>query len=470
MSQPISFQSSERSTPSFSEFNPFIIRSQARLLYALDFGVDYSLGAHEFLLSGTVGSAKSLVAAHAVVKHCLRYTRARVMLGRRTLPDLKATIFQKIVEHLEDESLVEGKDYWINWSTAFIRFRNGSEIISKSWADKKFKKFRSLELSAAVFEELTENNEDDMQAYMETKARVGRLSHIKERWIISCTNPDGPRHWAYTYFIIGSRDSQTRHVIYSKADYNPFLPQNYIQQLRKDLDPKQAARLLDGEWVEIDAEKIYHAYSSERNFLSTVAYKINPAHPIVLNFDFNIGHGKPMSSAAYQYIDGTFHVFDKVIVEGFRTLQIMEEWLEKGIFGPQGEGNVLPQIIVHGDASGDARDTRSMFSDYDLIKKFLEQHCPGRFKMEVPRANPPIRTRHNKVNAHCLNSLGEVRLFVYKGCDKIDEGFRLTTLAKGSEYQEDDSKDYQHVTTALGYGITYDSSRTKVQMTSQRKA
>lgn len=193
------------STPSFSDFKP-VIPYQKRVLQLIR-DYDYSQGVLEILLSGSVGSAKSLLAAHAAVKHCLSYKGARLMLGRLALPDLKDTIFKKICEHLEGTKLAggglltEGKHYWIRQDTAHIKFFNGSEIISRSWNDNKFLKLRSLELSAAIFEELTENEEKHMPAYRETTMRVGRLPHIKENWIISCTNPDGPGHWVYDRFI-----------------------------------------------------------------------------------------------------------------------------------------------------------------------------------------------------------------------------------------------------------------------------
>ena len=77
--------------------------------------------------------------------------------------------------------------------------------------------------------------------------------------------------------------------------------------------------------------------------------------------------------------------------------------------------------------------------------------------MQVPRSNPPVRTRHNIVNAYCQNDLGQHRLTVYAKCKTLDKGLRLTALKKGGSYIEDDSKPYQHITTALGYGVVYTS-------------
>lgn len=199
----------EGSTPSFSEFRP-VVPFQARLVRDIE-TFDYSQGVHEILLSGSVGSAKSLVAAHLAIKHCLQFKRARLLLGRRALPDLRDTIYTKILEHLEGTKLASGDTfqkgihYDAKDNTCYIRFYNGSEIISRSWADKKYKKLGSLELSAAVIEELTENEGDDKQAIQFIRMRVGRLPHVPQNWIIYCSNPSSPAHFAYDYFQIGQR-------------------------------------------------------------------------------------------------------------------------------------------------------------------------------------------------------------------------------------------------------------------------
>jgi len=108
--------------------------------------------------------------------------------------------------------------------------------------------------------------------------------------------------------------------------------------------------------------------------------------------------------------------------------------------------------VVHGDATGKARNTRSVQSDYDIIQDFLEDERV-RFDIDVPRSNPPIRTRHNVVNGTICSKSGSRRLFVYKDAPTVDEGLRLTSLKKGAQYLEDDSKSFQHITTALGYSV-----------------
>jgi PBSX family phage terminase large subunit len=445
------------STPSFERFNPKDVKYQYKVLHDWDHKYRWDLGVQEILLSGSVGSAKSLLMAHIVWRHLLTYKGARICLGRRSLPDLKDTIFQKILEHAP-EALTEGKHYWVNESRAKIKLFNGSEIISKTWGDRKAAKSRSLELSGLVIEELTENDENDAPAIQELRMRVGRLPHIKENFYLAATNPDSPAHWAYKYFIETKTD--TRYVYYSKTTDNKFLPDWYITQLKESLDSKIAKRMIDGEWIEIAGEVVYYEYDKEQNFLNK-EYEINLREPIRITFDFNIGEGKPMSCAIGQRVGKKSHWFDEAVVEGARTLDIMEELAGKDLFEHK------LKFIVHGDATGRARSTNSLKSNYDQIRDFLSnfKRADGTsidFEMQVSSANPPIKTRHNILNGRICNANGERNLFVYKKAKTLDEGFRLTKLKPGGNYIEDDSKAYQHITTAVGYAEVEINKREKL--------
>jgi hypothetical protein len=432
------------SKPYFSDFNPRVIPYQSDVVDFLD-DWDFGRGTPEILLSGSYGSAKSILMAHLAVRHCVENPGARVCLARKALPDLKDTIFKEILEHIT-EDFVEGKHYRVNHSIAKVTWWNGSEIISRSWSDKKYKKARSLKLSMVVFEELTENNEDDKAAFDTLKARLRRIPEVKENILIAATNPDGPGHWVYKYFF--DSEARTRKVFKSVTTDNPFLDPVYIEQLKQDLAPREAQRYIYGEWVEIDQDRIYSAYDADKNHLNT-AYQVRPHLPIVLAFDFNIGHGKPMSSAAGQWDGRAWHWFDEVVIQGARTQDAIDAWIEKGILTHRAK------ILVRGDASGQARDTRSIVSDYDIIRKTLA-NSGATFEMQVPRENPPVRKRHNIVNAYCENEAGERRLFVYKTAPVTHDGLRLTALKKSGDYIEDDSKPYQHITTAIGYAVVYE--------------
>ena len=406
---------------------------------------DYSTGKKEILLSGSVGSSKSLLLAHCAITHCILYPGAACLVGRKAMPQLKLTILQKILEHIGMDL-----DFDYNKSTGLITFANGSRLIPYSWADGKFKKARSFELSAAIIEEGTES--EDKEFYEEVNNRIGRLPNVQEQWIMIATNPDSPSHWIYERFF--ESDNTERHVYLSRTEDNPFLDANYIRQLKADLDPKMVRRMIYGEWLEIGQDVVYHQYDPDIHYKDEefVPYR---NQTIYITFDFNLAEGKPMSNCAYQFINGHFHFFDEAVVMGADTEAIMDELGAKGMF------EYVNNFVIHGDATGRSRDTRSKTTDYDIIRRWLETYRTksGRrllYDLQVRRSNPPIRSRHNLVNSYLKNGNGEVRLTVYKGCPTLNKGFRLTQLKKGGSYIEDDSKSYQHITTAAGYGICWD--------------
>ena len=161
-----------------------------------------------------------------------------------------------------------------------------------------------------------------------------------------------------------------------------------------------------------------------------------------------------MSACFCQYDPSTdtFHFFDEAIVDGADTESFMEEIAARGLLDHE-----VP-YVVYGDATGESRSANSKKSNYDIIITFLSMHRTrngGRldFSKQVPKSNPPVRERHNRVNAYCKNALGKTKLFVYENAKTLDKGMRLTELKKGGNYIEDDSKPYQHVTTALGYCV-----------------
>jgi len=438
------------SRPTLTSFDPDVIPYQKEVINLIRRDFDYSIGTPEILLSGSFGSAKSVLAAHIAVTHCIMHPGARVCLGRRALPDLKRTIYKEILSHI-DEDLKEGVHYVRNDTIAAIHFNNGSEIVSTSWADRKYKKVRSMNLSAVIIEELVENDDEDKDAFIELKARVRRIPSVKENFVLCLSNPDSPAHWAYDYYIAGEHDC--RFVYYSNTFDNPFLDPIYIEQLKRDLDPKRAQRYIWGQWIEIAEDVVYYAYDRKTDNYVNDQYTIDESLPITATWDFNIGVGKPLSVALLQFDRrGHMHIFGEVIVEGMRTEDSCEELAGRGFL------DYNTKYIINGDATGRARSTRNIKSDWEIIKDYFSNYVTkdGRqmnFEVDVPLSNGAVRARHNAMNAYFLNTLGERRIHVYKTAPTVDKAFRLTALKKGGEYIEDDSKPYQHVGCACGYAL-----------------
>ena len=156
-----------------------------------------------------------------------------------------------------------------------------------------------------------------------------------------------------------------------------------------------------------------------------------------------------------QLIGDVWHIKKTYLMEGFRTMDIVEEMANDGVFEHK------TSFHVYGDASGRSRDTRSNKSDWDIIESFLANYrrkdgSSLEFTIDVPRSNPPIKRRWKHLNTKFMNALGEVKLYIYKEAADADEGFRLTKLKKGSGLIEDDSLRTQHVSSsAIGYAVDY---------------
>lgn len=434
------------STPNIEQFEP--LPAQLQVIRDIRKNFDYSKGTHELLLSGSVGSAKSLTLAHALTTHGLMYPGAKVGIGRLALPQLKATLCQKIKEHLFES----GVDYYYHESTGCFDLPNESKITAVSWADGNLSKLGSMEFSCFGIEELTETKTN--QPYDVILQRTNRVPHIKEPFVLSATNPDSPGHWAYKHLIMAK--SPKVKVYYSNTYDNPYLPASYIDSLKERLDERMARRMIYGEWIELTTDVIYYSYERQHNFKDS-AHVVDKRFPIRLCYDFNIGLGKPLSVVFAQYLpfNDTWHFFNEIIIEGQRTLDSLEESAARGLL------DLGQQYIVHGDASGRHNDTRSKTSDYDIIDKFLSNYQTKsgqslNYRIDVPRANPPVRDRHNITNGYICNSKGIRKLFVYKDAPTVDEGLRLTKLRSGGSYLEDDSDRFQHCTTAIGYAIMFE--------------
>ena len=432
------------SKPYFGGFSPEPIASQREafdLLETWDYEND---GVVEILLSGSVGSSKSIFVAWYIIWHCLTNRGARVAICRRALPSLRTTLYNELLELLvDDPQLKEGRDWKANATTLGIKFPKwGSEIISVSWADRKTEKVRSLKLSGVAIEEMSENDEKDKEIIISNLfPRLGRVVNVPKSFAIGMTNPADPEHWMYEYYIEGCEKFHNRHVIYSLTKDNPFLPKTYYATQKARYTKLEALRYLEGQWISIKGENLYSSYDMAYNYRK-YKYVLDQRAPIVLTWDFNIAANKPMSCAVLQFVNREFHIYAESVIHSARTLNILEDLLDRGIITDS------HHYIICGDSSGRNRDTRSLKDDYSLIKSFLEQHEIS-FEIRVPRANPPIRKRHNKMNLACEHK----KFFIYEDAPMAHKGMRLTKLKDGANYIEDDSVPWQHITTALGYSV-----------------
>ena len=429
-------------------------------------------GVQYVVLSGARGSGKSIGVEFMITWLAVHYPGIQVNLSRISIKEIKENLFKEL------KVMIPSKLLKVD-NAESVTFINNSHVKCFGYGDGNVRKIRGNNCHVWVMEECTEDalkeglHEVNKRA-LEEIAMVVRnpgAPHI----VFILTNPEGPEHWLYEDFIAkagyvdgektGTNNREENvHVFYSLTSDNPYLGQAYINSLFKVLSPKQAERYIYGRWVSLGVDGIYNEYNDEIHYHPGKVFQPQKSYPIHLAFDFNTAKGKPMSAAIFQYINDHFYFYDECVLENSNTRGVMEELEERGFF-KQFTGT--QQLIINGDATGWKNDSAAEFSDYGLIKQFID-HLPYKvnYKVSVPNSNPGVKERHKLVNSYLKNLLNEVRISVFpplhdpKKVSTLHKGFKSTQLKKGSKYAEDDKNPNQHITTSAGYGI-WDCTRKK---------
>jgi len=216
-------------------------------------GYDLNEQQHEFvnsqkrevLISGGLGSGKTVVLGIKLALLCMFFPDNRILLGRKTrklvetalLPDM----FDVFPDGIYDYQKGPGK----------IVFGNGSEILlwglesSKAAENADIKKaqqdIKSLNLGAAFIDQL---EEVDKEVYKTLKGRLRRKVGFQQ--INMTTNP--ANYWAFSYFK--QENHSTTHLIEtSMLDNKENLPDDYIQD-HLDSPERWVKKYVYGEWDE----------------------------------------------------------------------------------------------------------------------------------------------------------------------------------------------------------------------------
>jgi phage terminase large subunit-like protein len=271
-----------------------------------------------------------------------------------------------------------------------------------------------------------------------------RDTRMENRQILFTTTLDAPDTWMHQRFV-EKFNPELQDVIYARTADNPHLPENYVETLKSTYSEAMFKRMVLSEWVTLDTDQVYYAFDRKKHVAP-----VEPENnlPLLWAHDFNLSQGKPMSSAVMQYHhqSETFTIIDEIIIDGGNTHDSVDEFQSRWADWKAG-------VIIYGDATGNSRDTRSRTTDFEIMRQ------AGFRNQKVPRANPPVRERHNCVNALLEDATGRVRIQVHPRCKTVIKGFETTALKKGSRYIEDDMNRNQHVTTAIGYLLMVENPR-----------
>lgn len=188
--------------------------------------------------------------------------------------------------------------------------------------------------------------------------------------------------------------------------------------------------------------RIYEDYSKDNHTKET----IQPHEQLMWHHDFNY---TPMSSGVAVDRGGKIYILDEIVLESAITRQSALEFIEKF------KDHKNKKVLIYGDPAGRAGEKHGHESDYTEMEKVLKDNG-WTYQRRVKKKAPSIKDSQNDLRAMIKPLVGDIRLFVNPAkAPYADKGLATVQLKKGSTFIEEDSE-YQHITTAIRYMVSYD--------------
>lgn len=254
-------------------------------------------------------------------------------------------------------------------------------------------------------------------------------------WLLGV--PDGLNHYYdMAQYALTAGDAEWECFTWLSED---ILPPETIAAAKRQMSPKQYRQEYCAAF-EGATGRIYEDYSAA----NTTHEVIQPHEQLLWMHDQNY---TPLSSAVGVRRGEDLLLLDEIVLTSAISKQSAIEFVER--FANHGN----KRVEIYGDPAGRAGEKHGHASDYTDIENVLRAHG-WQFTRRVKKAAPSIKDRQNAVRARILNADGKRRLFVNSNKAKYcHKGLSTVQLQKGSSFQEDQTNEYQHITTAIGYCV-----------------
>jgi len=320
-------------------------------------------------LIGGLGSGKSRAGTMRLLSRRLQYPGSNGAYYMPTFDLLKLRALPGFIEDLE----LLGLSYDINKSEMTINIHGYGFIILRSYdnpvrivgyevADSIVDELDTLPIEKAefVFRKITERNRQKVKGMVNT---------------IGCVTTPDQGYNGIVYSKWGKDPKEGYNLIKAPTYSNPYLPSDYIEQIRANYDPLLADMYIEGEFVNLSQNKVYHFFDRELHHTDRELTEFDKN--IYVSIDFNVGgccatvniieKSKPVAVEEFS-CNNTYDFIDQLSIR----------YSDKN-------------ITVYPDASGDSDSTNASYSDIKLIKQ-------AGYRVDAPKANPRIRDRVNSVN------------------------------------------------------------------------
>ena len=383
----------------------------------------FSESTHPGMVAG-YGAGKSQAAVIRIILKALQYPSMTFAFIEPTFDLIRLIAFPRFEEILTNW----GVEFKLNKSDAIITLENGSKIIFRSAEVPS--RLVGFECADAVIDEA-----DTLKTNHAAEVWNKMLGRIREK------KPDGskntlaavstPEGFGWMYEAFGKELKSGYELIKAPTSSNPYLPENYVDNLRATYPSNLLSAYLDGEFVNLTSGSIYHEFD---RFLNGSHETITSNEPLHIGMDFNVGN---MSASVFVTRETNPHAVDELT----------------GIYDTPAMINVIKDryqghaIFVYPDASGNNRKSNNAsVTDLTLLRQ-------AGFTVLNNAANPAVKDRILAVNGMiCAN--GERRLKVNSDkCPALTEALEKQCYDKNGEPDKHSGLD--HLVDSLGYYVSY---------------
>jgi hypothetical protein len=387
--------------------------------------------------SGPIGSGKS----QALCQEAIRLTyfnQGRMgLIGSPTYPMLRDSTQAAMLEILDANHI----PYEMNKAeNTLVLSDTRSRVVFRALED--FERLRGTNLAWFGVDELTYTQEE---AWLRLEGRL-RDPRAKRLCGFGVWTPKG-YDWVYRKFVhnpaagyecIQAPPRENRHLLERVPDFYNRLELSY--------DDRFFRQEVLGEYVNMAGSRVYASFSQDSH---VTKLRVNSWERLYWALDFNVD---PMSSVVAQVVEGQVRVLDEIVLRRATTQEACAEFLKRYPRHDIG-------VVVCGDASGNQQQTTGS-ADYDIVKEYFATYSNLKVDYEVPKCNPPVRSRVNLVNAKLRSASGVVGLFIDEKCKELIQDFEQVTY-KTDGYQIDKDRDRMrtHVSDAVGYLVWQELKR-----------
>ncbi len=249
--------------------------------------------------------------------------------------------------------------------------------------------------------------------------------------------PDGLNHY-YKMAQTAELETNPEYALFHWKSAE-ILPHDVIDAAMRTMSAKQFRQEYEASF-ETASGRIYEDYG-KHNHTDTV---IEPHEQLHWSHDQNY---TPLSLCVSVIRENDWYLLDEIVLTSAVSRQSALEFVDKY------RGHNNEHVFIYGDPAGKAGEKHGHKSDYNEMEAVLRQNGWA-YTRRVAKKHPAIKDRQNAVRAKILSAANETSLYVNPVTAKwCHEGLATVQLQKSSTFQEDQSNQYQHITTAIGYQV-----------------